>query len=141
MLKTAVYDSPLANFEPAYCTAFISVSRALLSDESHKENFFNDYLKTIERLDEKMALTREGPVMQRMVGIKNGVDVLFSNSGAADCETLTSLFAERIEQNKDNQDFLNNIITLFKRVKCTDTDVYFLASEYRHAINPTRRIG
>lgn len=63
--------------------------------------------------------------------------MLFSNSGAADCETLTALFAERIEQNKDNQNFLNSVISLLKRAKCTDTDTYFLASEYRHAVNPT----
>ncbi|NLB01821.1 MAG: hypothetical protein GX841_00295 [Bacteroidales bacterium] len=136
-LKAAIYDSPTANFEPAYATAFISVSRALLKDDAHKENFFNDYLKTTERLDEKLTITPAGPNNERIVGIKNGVDVLFSNSGAADCETLTTLFAERIEQNKDNQDFLDNIISLFKRVKCTDTDTYFLASEYRHAVNPT----
>ncbi len=136
-LKTAIYDSPAANFEPAYATAFISVSRTLLSDDSHKENFFNDYIKTVERLDTKLAITSPGPEKDRIVGIKNGLDVLFSNSGAADCETLTTLFAERIEQNKDNQEFLNNIISLFKKVKCTDTDTYFLASEYRHAINPT----
>ncbi len=136
-LKTAIYDSPTANFEPAYATAFISVSKDLLSDEAHKENFLNDYIKTTERLDAKLAITAPGPEKDRIIGIKNGVDVLFSNSGAADCETLTTLFAERIEQNKGNQDFLNNIISLFKRAKCTDTDTYFLASEYRHAINPT----
>lgn len=136
-LKTSIYDSPLANFEPAYSTAFITVSKTLLSDISHKEVFINDYLKTIERLDTKLAQTPEGPVKERINAIKNGVDVLFANSGATDCETLTGLFAERIEQNKDNQDFLNNIISLFKRAKCTDTDTYFLASEYRHAVNPT----
>lgn len=136
-LKTAIYDSPTANFEPAYATAFISISRNLLSDDAHKENFFNDYIKTVERLDAKLTVTSPGPEKDRIVGIKNGVDVLFSNSGAADCETLTALFAERIEQNKDNQNFLNSVISLLKRAKCTDTDTYFLASEYRHAVNPT----
>ena len=61
----------------------------------------------------------------------------FAASGAADCETLQNLYADKIEQNKSNIDFLKQTIALLRRSKCQEIEAYFAASGYAHAIEPT----
>ena len=65
----------------------------------------------------------------------------FSGSGAADCETLQNIYADQIEANKDNLDFLKETITLMRRAGCQEIDAYFAASEYAYQKEKTAEIA
>lgn len=68
---------------------------------------------------------------------KDYVDNIFAISGAADCNKLDELYWDDVEDNKSNLDVLQKIIKLYKRVRCTESDIYFAACEAAHKLQPT----
>ena len=67
---------------------------------------------------------------------KSNIDAYFINSGAASCEDLDRIYAPLIEENKNDIEYLNKVITVMAMLKCTKQDAYFAASEYAFAIDP-----
>lgn len=65
------------------------------------------------------------------------VDGLFAQSGAASCEKLDELYAKVVTDNVNNLEMLGKIITLYKRVNCNESEVYFAASKAAHDLQPT----
>ena len=70
---------------------------------------------------------------------RSNIDAYFINSGAASCQDLDTIYASKIEANKDNIDYLNKVISVMSMLKCTDQDAYLSASEYALAIQPTAK--
>ena len=136
-LKICIDESPIQQFNPAYSPYFMIASRAMLEDPAHKEQFFNDYLHVSELLDSKIAMTPDSIGKAKIRAYKKDIDDILVSSGVADCMTMENMFAPELEANKANLDWLKKVVGLFKRVKCTDTDVYFKASQYMHELQPT----
>ena len=67
---------------------------------------------------------------------KSNIDAYFINSGAASCEDLDRIYAPLIEENKNDIEYLNKVITVMAMLKCTKQDAYFAASEYAFEIDP-----
>lgn len=68
---------------------------------------------------------------------KDYVDNLFAISGAADCSKLDALYAEVVKANTGNLEEMLKYVRLYKRVNCTESDVYFMASEAAHKLQPS----
>ena len=68
---------------------------------------------------------------------KDYVDNIFAISGAADCSKLDEIYAAVVKENIGNLDMLQKIAKLYKRVRCTESDVYFAACEAAHKLQPT----
>ena len=68
---------------------------------------------------------------------KDYVDNIFAISGAADCSKLDEIYAAAVKDNSHNRDMLQKIAKLYKRVRCTESDVYFAACEAAHKLQPT----
>ena len=69
---------------------------------------------------------------------KDYVDNIFAISGAADCSKLDEIYAAAVQDNLQNLDMLQKIAKLYKRVRCTESDVYFAACEAAHKLQPTQ---
>ncbi len=69
---------------------------------------------------------------------KDYVDNIFAISGAADCSKLDDIYAAAVKDNLSNLDMLQKIAKLYKRVRCTESDVYFAACEAAHKLQPTQ---
>jgi tetratricopeptide (TPR) repeat protein len=111
-------------------------NQLLVSDPSHKEAYIQDYLKSSAALDAQISAATDKE-LANLQAIKSGLDNGFANSGAADCETLQSLYGDKVEQNKDNLAYLKETITLLRRMRCNEIDAYFAAAEYAHKLEPT----
>lgn len=68
---------------------------------------------------------------------KDNIDQTFALSGAADCNKLDELYAQPVKDNLQNLEVLDKIMTLYKRVRCIESDVYFAAAEAAHKLQPT----
>ena len=68
---------------------------------------------------------------------KDYVDNIFAISGAADCSKLDAIYEAAVKENLNNLDMLQKIAKLYKRVRCTESDVYFAACEAAHKLQPT----
>ena len=118
----------------------LASNQLLTLDESHKDAYIQDYLKASSILESQLnaaiAANNEKDI-ETLQALKSGLDTGFAQSGAADCETLQNLYADRIQQNKDNLAFLKETITLLRRMRCNEIEAYFAAAEYAHALEPT----
>ncbi len=69
---------------------------------------------------------------------KDYVDNIFAISGAADCSKLDEIYGAVVKENLTNLDMLQKIAKLYKRVRCTESEVYFAACEAAHKLQPTQ---
>ena len=130
------------------------------NDKSHGEQIIEDYLnasvyivdvldkyhdniekclqKYAEEGDPKDSINagKYGKMIDASRVAKSNIDDYFINSGAASCEDLDRIYAPLIEENKDNIEYLNKVITVMAMLRCTNQDAYLAASEYAFEIDP-----
>lgn len=106
------------------------------AEPEHASKFIDDYLKAAAILD-KQASDPDNKHAELAAQIKQGLDYTFVQSGAADCTTLDGIYAEELKSNLDNLDYLNKVMAFYRKVGCTEQEVYFTAATAAHAIEPT----
>ncbi|MGL4227408.1 MAG: tetratricopeptide repeat protein [Tannerellaceae bacterium] len=112
----------------------------LASDQTHKENYIKDYLTSTAYLDQQLAKMKAANIakeVEKIEAVRAGIDQAFATSGAADCETLQSIYGPKIEENKTNIESLKESLALLRRMRCTESDAYLAAAKYAHQIQPT----
>ena len=119
--------------------AFSSMKK-MVADPNFKEQYSQDYLVASNGLDAQIKAAQAANNKKEednLTAYKSGVDGQFANSGAADCETLQNLYAAKIEENKDNLDYLKETVSLLRRMRCQEIDAYFAASSYAYKLEPS----
>lgn len=105
--------------------------------ESHREDLLQDYLDCSNYINSVIAGIEDEKVLEQARSTKDNIDAYFVNSGAADCESLQKIYSSKIEENKDNLEYLHKVVSVMGMLKCTESDAYFAAAEYAHAIAPS----
>ena len=117
---------------------FVDVSaRKMKNDPSHKEQFIQDYLNAANIADEAFKAETKEKAKANFKTAKDNIDAFFINSGVATCENLQEIYAPKVEANKDNLDYLKQVISVMGMLGCKEAEAYFAASEAAHAIEPT----
>ncbi len=65
---------------------------------------------------------------------KNNIESLFEPY--ATCESLTQLFGPRLEENPDDIELLERITEMLDDAGCTNDDLFFMATEQLHSLQP-----
>ena len=116
----------------------VDVSYALYKQnpDATAEQFIGDYELASNLLADQAAApnNKNADVAGKQ---KDYVDNIFAISGAADCSKLDELYWDDVRDNVNNLDMLQKIAKLYKRVRCTESDVYFAACEAAHKLQPT----
>ena len=117
---------------------FIDISaRKAKAEQGHSEQLVQDYIAASGYANEAyQAATKESSKKNYKMA-KDNIDAYFINSGVATCENLQDIYAPKVEENKDNIDYLKSVITVMQKLGCKESEAYFAASEYAHAIEPT----
>ena len=123
---------------------FMKISQAKYKkDDTHREQFIQDYLTSSEYINviaekaNNSTSSQKEALIKAVVNTKENVDAYFINSGAADCDQLEAIYLPKIEENKDNLDYLKKVVSVMGMLSCTESDAYYAASEYAHHIAPT----
>ncbi len=117
---------------------FIDASaQKMKADESHKEQFIQDYIATSGYADEAFKAATKESAKKNYKTAKDNIDAHFINSGVATCDNLQAIYAPKVEANKTNLDYLKQVISVMQMLGCTEAEAYFAASEAAHAIEPT----
>lgn len=130
-------DGLKENSEIEVIRQFVVLSdRIYAQDKSHAEKYIADYLKANEILEIMIsdASNSNGDLLAQY---KNGLDILFAESGAADCSTLDDLYRDKVVENQDDLSYLNKVVSFYRRVRCVESVVYFDASEKAYRIQPS----
>ncbi len=69
--------------------------------------------------------------------MKNQVEGMFAQSGAANCETIETIFGPQLAANTGNLDWLKRVNRLLAKGDCGDAELFYKSSEYLHAIEPS----
>ena len=112
------------------------------ADETHREQFVQDYLASAEHIaaiaEKVQNMSNPNPkLVEAVAKIKENVDGYFINSGAAECDQLEAIYAPKVEENKENLEYLRKVVAVMGMLDCTESETYYNASEYAHHIAPT----
>lgn len=113
------------------------------NDETHREQLIQDYLTSSESINiiadnaSRSTSKQKDVLMKAIASTKENIDAHFINSGAAECEQLEAIYAPKIEENKDNLEYLKKVVSIMGMLSCTESNAYYTASEYAHHIAPT----
>ena len=114
----------------------LSMNMFKLNRAEKAEQYINDYTKVNELLS-SIANDPANRSSKYAGQVKTYLEQLFVSSGAANCGTLDDIYRNLIAQKSTDLAFLNNVLGFYKRTKCTESEVYFAASEAAHKISPT----
>ncbi|MDX9749420.1 MAG: hypothetical protein RBT57_13065 [Paludibacter sp.] len=106
------------------------------ADKAHAEKYIADYLKVNALLDAMIADNSNATQASQAQQYKNGLDIVFAQSGAADCATLDNLYKDKVKVNNKDLDYLTKVISFYRRVRCTESEVYFSAAVDAYKIKP-----
>jgi len=126
-----------ANSELEVIRQFMLLSTAnYQADKSTVDKYIADYLKVKSVFEQK---SKEGNPADAEYNaqMEQAIDGLFVQSGAADCKTLDGVYEAKVKENLTNLEYLTNVISFYKRVRCTESEVYFTAAVAAHKIQPT----
>lgn len=118
---------------------FASMNK-MLRDESHKEQYINDYLAVSSYYEEGINKAEESDNEQMIKlysDLKGAADSQFAASGAASCEMLEKIYDAKVDEKQNDKDFLDTVINLLRKVNCQESPLYFKASEYAYKIEPS----
>ena len=109
-----------------------------LSDNSKKEQYLNDYFAVVGYVDQAIALAKNAndqASADYLVMVKDGIVKGFVVVPVT--ATLTEHYADKVEPNKTNKEFLNEVINALASVGCSETDFYFTVAEYLYQLEPS----
>ncbi|MCF8453897.1 MAG: hypothetical protein K9G42_11875 [Pedobacter sp.] len=125
------------NTEIEVLRQFVVLSDKLYAaDKAHAEKYIQDYLKANVIL-EAMSKDAANKNAELAGQYKNGLDIVFAQSGAADCATLDNLYKTPVSNSLTDLSYLNKVVSFYKRVRCVDSEVYFSAAVAAHKIEPS----
>ena len=116
--------------------ADLSNARYKLDPEKYGAAYIADY-QAVSMILAAQASDPKNKNAMRAQENKDYVDQMFASSGAADCDKLDEIFGTIVSENISNLDILNKIMGMYRRVKCTESEIYFTAAAAVHKLEPT----
>ncbi len=121
-----------------YLTASVKMMK---KGKLKKEDVVTVYSNASDAIDVQIAKEKAGKNRAKKIEkynkAKENIEKIFANSGAANCEILTNLFDKKYDENKENTDYLNKVVKLLNKSKCTDSDLFFKVSEQLNKLQPS----
>ena len=143
-LAMPAYDCLKQSVEGMGENAQITVLRKLVevsyniyksNTDQYGDQFLADYQKAAALLDAIVA--KGGKNTAAAQSQKAYIDRLYAASGAADCGQMDQMYASVVEESANDIEKLGSIMKLYRRLGCTESDVYFAAAEHAHKLQPT----
>ncbi len=125
--------------KPPVLAAFMNITVSLYKDNILTgEDVVNNYALISGIIEREL---NESPDDKTLLAVKDDVSAMFTNSGAATCESLISLFSPKFEENKDNPDVLKKYIFWLKNTGCEDADLYLRSLIALNNVEPKSSIS
>ena len=103
--------------------------------EQYSDQFLADYQMASAALEQIVAAG--GKNAEPASHQKAYIDRLYAASGAADCSQMDQMYASVVAESAYDIEKLGSIMKLYRRLGCTESDVYFAAAEHAHKLQPT----
>lgn len=117
---------------------FMQTTRSLfLMDELPKETVVKNYNTVTELLEQIASNDTEDERRENALKVQPIIEEIFGSSGAADCEALVNIFTPQFEANKDDADFVKNMLRRLRNAKCDESQLFAQATEQLYQLEPS----
>jgi tetratricopeptide (TPR) repeat protein len=114
----------------------ISLSR-YLKNEIDRDAMVNNFATSIDIMEHKLKAATEEKNRESYKQIIDNVQLIFSNSGAASCETLVPVLSRKYDKNPDDLETINGVLNLLRTVRCEDSELFAKVAEKLHSKEPS----
>lgn len=129
------------NTDPFTLSQFVYASMArMYKNQDYKSQYVDDHLMVDKYFDIQISKANEAGDAKKAKTIgqyKNDAQTFFASSGAASCEMMDKIYGPQLDGKKSDKEFLAGVIKVLRSVGCTESDVYFTASEYMYQLEPS----
>jgi len=102
--------------------------------EFGKEKVIECYDNVSKIINKHLA---KDPKDESVIKVRNLVDQLFQDSGAADCDALISIYESKFDAVSSNVEELKKMTQMLDRQNCTGSPLYAKASEKLYSLEPS----
>jgi len=102
-----------------------------------KETVVLNYEKCNNYLNEIIAKTTEKEKLEDAKEIQGYIESLFSTSGAADCETLVSIFTPQFETKNSDIEYIKSMLRKLRQAKCDESELVEKATIRLYDLEPS----
>jgi len=106
-------------------------------NEIDKVQLINDFSTASDVLDKQYNTQQNQEKKDMIKKYQEKNENLFAKSGAADCTTLVSIYSPKFEANKENVDFLKQVLKILEKIGCTNDDLYAQSAEALYKQEPS----
>lgn len=106
-------------------------------DQLPKETVINNYDKCNTILYTVIKENKEEQNVADAKEILPYIEMLFSTSGAADCEALVNIFTPQFEENANDIVFIKDMLRRLRRAKCDDSELVKKATNRLYELEPS----
>ncbi|MBN1599766.1 MAG: hypothetical protein JW894_15835 [Bacteroidales bacterium] len=125
--------------QDAVALTFISATYNLMQkDILGADVMISNYVKIMDHMDAKIAKGKTGRNTEQSI---EGIEKIFAESGAADCESLINIFTVKYEADPENIEQLKKITTLLSETGCQESDLYAKTAEKLYKLEPSAQSG
>lgn len=118
---------------------YASMAR-MVQEPEWKQQYVNDHLMVDGFYDLRIKAAEaagDSHMVEVLQGYKSGGENLFAASGAADCDMMQKIYGPQVPEKLQDKDFLANVLKVLRGVGCTESDVYYAASEAMYNLEPS----
>lgn len=102
-----------------------------------KEQFINDFSIASSVMDIQYKNETNDHRKEQMKKLQNVLEDMFAKSGAADCETLVSIYEPKFEANKGNIDYLKQVLKILDKIGCNESILFAKSAEALYKLEPS----
>lgn len=117
---------------------FMQTTRSLfLMEELPQETVVNNYNTINGHLEQIAANQSDNERKENALKVLPIVEEIFGSSGAADCDALVNIFTPQFESNKNDAEFVKNILRKLRNAKCDESALFAQATEQLYQLEPS----
>ncbi|RLD64084.1 MAG: hypothetical protein DRJ01_01890 [Bacteroidetes bacterium] len=102
-----------------------------------KEDVINNYTKSIDALNYAIKNQKKPKKIEKAKTIMGNCEGLFSDSGAADCDALISLFTPKFNEAPEDVELLKKITKLLDKTECNNCKLFEETSVNLYKLEPS----
>lgn len=106
-------------------------------DVISEDEMVNNFALASDILDYQMKNASSTKKRERYETIMNNVELIFTKSGAATCESLIPLLTQRYEEKPKDLENLKKIVGLLRNFDCEESDIFEKSAENLYELEPS----
>ena len=135
-----LYSVNAKKVSAAYIQSFMyATSKMYKAEKIDAGTVVENFSKSTEILDEEIEAQKDTTKKAKLIKVKENISGIFAKSGAASCDVLTGYYTPKFEATPADLELLKTITKFLEMNKCTDSKLFFDASEALYNLEPSGR--